>query len=250
MAHSYSKHFFDEMEVTNLSSARAVVPFVTRLLSPRSVADIGCGRGLWLKAFEEAGVMDSDGYDGAYVEESILAFPQERFHVADLEKPISLKKRYDLAVCLEVAEHLPPSAADTLVGTLTSAAPVVLFSAAIPLQGGSHHINEQWPAYWEEKFRARGYVPVDALRRHIWDNKDVSFFYAQNILIYAKESELARYPLLQEERDRGHGQALPLVHPHMYLYYAERWRMVVPLLGKLPPSFLHSIKRLLGRLRR
>ncbi len=246
---SYSKEFFDEMQETNLSSARAIIPHVMRLAAPRSVVDIGCGRGLWLKAFMEAGVADAEGYDGEYVERGTLVIPEKLFHPQDLEKPVEFSKMFDLAVCLEVAEHVPDAAADTLVGSLTRAAPVVLFSAALPLQGGSHHVNEQWPAYWQQKFAARGYVPVDAIRRHVWDDKSVSFFYAQNILLYVKESELARYPELQEEIKTGHGRALPLVHPHMYLYYAERWRSVVPFLGKLPPSFLHGAKKFLSRLR-
>jgi SAM-dependent methyltransferase len=247
---SYSEGFFDEMTDTNLASARATVPHVMRLVAPASVADIGCGEGLWLKAFGEAGVTELLGVDGEWVEKSRLQIPEHSFTVADLEEKISLHKIYDLAVCLEVAEHLPASSADALVETLTAAAPVLLFSAAIPLQGGSHHVNEQWPAYWAQKFAARGYVPVDAVRRHIWDDAHVSFFYAQNILLYVKESELARYPLLQKEIADGHDVALPLVHPFMYLYYAERWRSIVPFLGKFPPGVLHAAKRLLGRLKK
>jgi SAM-dependent methyltransferase len=246
---SYSTEFFDEMVETNLSSARTVVPHVMSLISPKSVADIGCGEGIWLKAFMEAGVTEVFGADGEWVQKERLQFPASNFLVADLKEPISFSRRYDLSVCLEVGEHLPDATADTLVESLTNAAPVVLFSAAIPLQGGSHHINEQWPAYWAQKFAKHGYVPVDAVRRRVWDDKRVSFFYAQNIFIFVKESELSNYPKLQAEIEAGNGQALPLVHPHMYLYYAERWRMVVPFLGKFPPSFLHTIKKLLRRSR-
>ena len=244
---SYSEGFFDEMTQTNLSSARTVIPYVMRLVAPEAVADIGCGEGLWLKAFGEAGAKEIFGVDGEWVEKSRLQIPESSFTVADLEHAISFDKKYDLSVCLEVGEHLPDASAASLVETLTNAAPAVLFSAAIPLQGGSHHVNEQWPAYWAEKFAARGYVPIDALRRHIWDDKRVSFFYAQNILLYVKESEIEKYPLLKKEIEDGHNVALPLVHPFMYLYYAERWRSVVPFLGKLPPSFLHAVKRLLGK---
>lgn len=242
---SYSTEFFDEMVETNLSSARVVVPHVMSLLSPRSVADIGCGEGIWLKAFLEAGVTSVQGVDGEWVQKERLQFPAKDFMAADIKEPVVLDKKFDLAVCLEVAEHIPDSAANTLVKSLVSAAPVLLFSAAIPLQGGSHHVNEQWPAYWAEKFAAEGYVPVDAVRRHVWDDKCVSFFYAQNIFIFAKKDLLSQYPKLQEEIASGHGNALSLVHPFMYLYYAERWRTVVPFLGKFPPSLLHFVKKLL-----
>lgn len=244
---SYSERFFDEMEDKNLASARAVAPLVLGLVPAKSIVDIGCGRGLWLKAFIESGVVEVQGYDGDYVDRAKLTFPKERFKSVDLEEPLSFGRTYDLAVCLEVAEHLPAHKADILVQNLVNAAPVVLFSAAIPGQQGSHHINEQWPDYWAQKFKVHGYVPVDAIRRHVWDSEEVSFFYKQNILIYIKESVLSGYPRLEEEVHMGHNKALSLVHPHMYLYYAERWRMVVPFLAKLPVGLLHAAKRLLAR---
>lgn len=239
MAVSYTQAFFDEMDEPNLVSARIVVPLVVGLAHPKSVVDIGCGRGLWLKALLEQGIEDVAGYDGSYVDQEKLAFPKARFHAADLEKPIALDRSFDLAVCLEVGEHLSDAVSSALVETLTRAAPVVLFSAAIPLQGGSRHINEQWPEYWEKKFAAHGYVPVDALRRHLWGDSRVSFFYQQNVLIYVRTEELARYPSLQEEIRTGHGKALPLIHPFLFTYYSERWRLIMPYLSVLPPSVLH-----------
>ncbi|OGG73575.1 hypothetical protein A3H74_03390 [Candidatus Kaiserbacteria bacterium RIFCSPLOWO2_02_FULL_51_13] len=245
MTTSYSQTFFDEMDEPNFVSARVVAPLVAGLVHPKSVVDIGCGRGLWLKAFLEQGIADVEGYDGDYVEREKLAFPKEHFHAVDLEKPITLERTFDLAVCLEVGEHLSDSISDTLVETLTASAPVVLFSAAIPLQGGSRHINEQWPEYWEKKFTTNGFVPVDALRRHIWGDSRVSFFYQQNILLYVRKDALQGYPKLVEEIHSGHGKALSLAHPQKYLYYAERWRLMVPFLSVLPPNVLHIGKRLL-----
>ncbi len=243
MSASYSERFYGEMQDANLTSARAVAPLVMSLVGPSSIVDVGCGEGLWLKAFAEAGA-EVRGVDGAWVNVDRLAIPKDRFAVCDLEQPFELGSA-DLAMSLEVAEHLPDAVADSFIASLTSIAPVILFSAAIPLQGGSHHVNEQWPEYWEKKFRARGYVPVDAVRRHVWDDERVSFFYAQNILLYVKESELSKYSKLQEEIASGHGKALSLVHPFIFKYYAERWRMVVPFLGKLPVGFLHAVKRFL-----
>lgn len=244
---TYDKRFFDEMQDTNLSSARVIIPLVVNLVHPKSIVDIGCGRGLWLRACEEAGVTDYAGYDGEYVEKDDLVISQDVFSAVNLENPIQFPRKFDLTICLEVAEHLPASAADTLVQTLTQSAPVILFSAAPPFQGGAHHVNEQWPEYWEKKFRALGYIPIDALRRHVWNDTRVSFFYSQNILLYVKESELSKYPGLQKEVVVGYGTALPLIHPHMYLYYATRWRMVVPYLGRLSPRLLHWVKSILSR---
>ena len=71
---------------------------------------------------------------------------------------------------LEVAEHIPPECADIFVESLTwGLAPVIMFSAAVPGQGGTLHLNEQWPAYWASKFAQHGYVLIDCLRPQLWD---------------------------------------------------------------------------------
>jgi hypothetical protein len=62
-------------------------------------------------------------------------------------------RTFDLAICLEVAEHLPPEAAEGFIDSLTRLAPVVLFSAAITFQVGNQHLNGQWPDYWATLFR-------------------------------------------------------------------------------------------------
>lgn len=251
MSKKYDEQFYKEMEVANLSSARKVVPLVLNLLKARSVIDIGCGTGLWLKAFQEQGVRNVYGIDGDWVTKDMLLIPPESFKAANITKSIDLGgRRFDLALCLEVAEHLPAQAADGLIERLTSFAPVVLFSAAIPWQGGSHHMNEQWPDYWSSLFAKRGYVPVDCLRRRIWNDKDVSFFYAQNILLYVNQGKIKRYPLLRRELKAGGDKALPLIHPYLYHYYAERWHLIAPILNKVPPIILRSIKRILRRLRK
>lgn len=247
---SYSKKFYDEMKDTNLVSARAVVPLIVRLVQPKSVIDVGCGTGIWLKAFQENRVADIFGVDGDWVKTDQLVIPASAFACKDLAQPFNLNRQADLAVCLEVGEHLPHKTSGELVKNLVAVAPVVMFSAAIPLQGGSRHINEQWPAYWAELFAKHDYVPSDCVRFKIWHDDTISFFYRQNIIIYVDKNKLASYPLLQKEIANGHDQALPLIQPFMYMYYAERWRLVVPILGKIPPSWLHFFKRMLKKFRR
>lgn len=141
---AYSKRFFEQVHAQVRDSAREIVPLVVDLLNPARVVDVGCGTGTWLATFAEHGAAIL-GLDGEYVDRSLLDIPEDRFVAVDLAQPFQLDGRYDLALCLEVAEHLPADRAASLVDLLTGLAPTVLFSAAIPLQGGVNHVNEQWP---------------------------------------------------------------------------------------------------------
>lgn len=243
----YDRHYYSNQKEGSLASARVIVPIVMELVRPRSVIDIGCGVGTWLKIFSDMGISHITGIDGPWINSEQLCIPKERFHPSNLEC-LELHEKADLAVCLEVGEHLPLSTAPRLIQALTTIAPVVLFSAAIPLQGGTNHINEQWPQFWAELFNARGYLPVDAIRRRIWNNENVEFWYAQNILLYVKKEKLSHYEALAAEIEKGYGQALPLVHPKKYLYVAERYRLLEPWIKLLPGSLLRGGKRLLSSL--
>src|SRR5436309_14636146 len=141
---SYTKEFCKSHTAGSRQSAEAIVPLVFALLKPQSVIDVGCGLGTWLSVFEEFGVKDVFGIDGDHVDRSMLQISNERFTAFDLKKPIQIDRRFDLVVSLEVAEHLPKDCAKTFVHSLTRLGPVILFSAAIPFQGGRAHLNEQW----------------------------------------------------------------------------------------------------------
>jgi SAM-dependent methyltransferase len=193
----------------SLESARVVVPLVVEAVSPRSVVDIGCGIGSWLAAFQEAGVDDALGVDGPWVDPAKLLFPSERFVAADLREPFDPGRRFDLALCLEVAQILPPESAAVLVGSLVALADVVVFGAAIPGQGGTGHHNERWPSYWAEQFAVHGYVASDPFRTRVWTDPDVKWWFAQNLVCFARPEMVARSP----ELERAAGVPLPLVHP-------------------------------------
>ena len=209
---SYGADFFRKEHEMVLQSARQVVPIIMRLLKPRQVIDVGCGTGVWLSVFGEHGVEDFVGIDGAYVDLTTLKIPRERFLSFDLSKPFDLKREFDLVVSLEVAEHLPASSAGGFVESLTKLGPVVLFSAAIPFQGGMNHVNEQWPEYWVKLFAQRGYGVIDCIRRRIWDNEHVAYYYAQNMLIVCRRDVLQNYPALRAEEQSVAGP-LSIVHP-------------------------------------
>jgi SAM-dependent methyltransferase len=213
----YSTTFFHTQQDGSRRSAQTIIPMVQELLSASSVLDVGCGTGGWLAEFQAAGVRDIAGVDGDYVDLDMLQIRREHFLAHDLTQPLSLNRRYDLVVSLEVAEHLPASSADDFVQSLVRHGDVILFSAAVPYQGGRHHVNEQWPDYWAAKFMACGYVPIDAIRRKIWDNDNVQWWYAQNTILYVNREALGKYPLLQGS---GEQTALPLIHPRLYMLLA------------------------------
>ena len=204
----YNQGFYSQHGERSLKSARIVVPLVMKLATIRSVIDIGCGIGGWLRAFEENGVAAVRGLDGNYVNPSALYIAPESFTAVDLKRQvgqISREKRYDLAVCLEVAEHLDAGSGSQLVDTLTDLAPLILFSAAVPGQGGVGHVNERWPGYWREQFRRRNFEMFDPITPLIREDHRVEWWYRQNIVMFADSSTVPAFPGLGHalEEDKG-----------------------------------------------
>jgi SAM-dependent methyltransferase len=220
----YTRAYYRSLREGARQSAQVLVPMILRYVPAKSVIDVGCGQGTWLRVFQENGMEDIWGVDGDHVERDELEIPAERFQAADLTHPITLKRRFDLVISLEVAEHLAVECADEFVESLTRLSPAVLFSAAAPYQGGTCHVNEQWPSYWAARFRERGYEPVDCLRRRVWQDERVQWWYAQNILFYIDRDYLEQNPLLNGEYKFGGGTALSLVHPKRFLEWVE-WGM-------------------------
>jgi Methyltransferase domain len=177
----YTREFFADIDDGAYRSASVVLALVLKTAPIQSIVDFGCGTGAWLRCAAAHGIRDLHGLDGDWVP---FEYRIEQFTEADLTKPITLSRRYDFAMCLEVAEHLPASAADTLVASLTRASHLVLFSAAVPNQGGTNHINEQWQDYWVALFADRGFGCSDTIRHQIWGHPDVEWWYQQNILLF------------------------------------------------------------------
>jgi SAM-dependent methyltransferase len=198
------------------------LPLVLKCLTVESAVDVGCGDGTWLAVLQKLGVEDVLGIDGEYVSENLLQFPRHRFYSFDLTKQLALDRKFDLAISLEVAEHLPAESAAEFVGSLSRLAPAVLFSAAIPLQGGNHHVNEQWPDKWAELFGQHNYLPVDLIRKRVWQNNDVEWWYAQNMLLFAHSDFIRNNPALRNEFEQTNLSQLCLVHPRKYLEVAAQ----------------------------
>ena len=202
-------------EARNRDSARTILGIVFRHASPRSVLDVGCGLGTWLSVAQGLGVSDVVGVEGQWLDVSRLRVEPELVTACDLEQGFSLGRRFDLAVCLEVAEHLSEPAGERLVASLCNHGDLVLFSAAIPYQGGHHHINEQFPSYWQSRFATHGFRPIDLVRPHVWDDPGVLWWLRQNTLLFAHERAVAANDSLR--REAAIPRPLSLVHPDVYL---------------------------------
>ncbi|MFD2093546.1 methyltransferase domain-containing protein [Blastococcus deserti] len=217
----YDENFFDDLRATAHRSAEVVVPLVLDLIAPRSVVDVGCGLGTWLSVFHDLGVEDVCGIDGDYVDRRALDINADHFVAGDLSSDLVMARTFDLAVSLEVAEHLPSSRAPGLVRDLTRLAPVVLFSAAAPHQGGTGHVNGQWPEYWAALFDRHAYRAVDCIRPQLWSDERVSWWYAQNTILYVREDHLPQLPRLGSVSRWPGRVPLRMVHPGLYLQWVD-----------------------------
>ena len=221
-ATAYSGVFFDQLSAGSLATARITLKELTSVVPIRSVVDIGCGIGPWLRAALELGVERAIGVDGNHVDHGRLMIEPKLFRQCDLgvgglAQTLS-GERFDLAMCLEVAEHLSADRADSFVAELCSLSNLVLFSAAIPGQGGINHVNEQWPDYWAALFQEHGCACFDVMRPRLWYRYECDWWYIQNTLVFARRNTVAF-----EDASRFGAPVLDrpmrLVHPRMLAHY-------------------------------
>jgi SAM-dependent methyltransferase len=232
----YTPSFYEAQRDGSRSSARVMLKHVFDLLGhpPTSVVDVGCGVGTWLRAALDLGATHVRGFDGDWVQAAELEIPAGCFTSCDLTAMVTdglprqdgSLTRYDLVLSLEVAEHLPPPAGPNLVATLCGLGDMVVFSAAIPHQGGVNHINETWPGYWSALFREHGFECFDALRSAFWARSDVEWWYAQNALIFARDQTRLRDQLVPVP------EPMPYVHPRKYLLQVAQTRELAAALAE------------------
>ena len=207
--HVYNTDFYTYIDDGSRASARTVAPLLMGEMTIDSLLDVGAGHGAWAAEWMAAGVADVLAIDGDYVRTDQLVIPADRFQAHDLTTPLDLGRRFDLVQSLEVAEHLPQSKAAGFVETLTRHGDVVLFSAAVPHQGGEHHVNEQPPEYWRQHFAAQNYAAFDWLRPKLADQKQVKGWYRFNSVLYANEAGQARLSDAARAARVPDGQPLP-----------------------------------------
>jgi SAM-dependent methyltransferase len=235
---TFTPDVYEQIREGAMRSARVIVPLVYELFEPRTVVDVGCGEGWFarefancgctVKAYDESVTGDrvewTDSFDGPPGRGGNVTFRHADL-LGDVRGDV-WGDYSDLAVCLEVAEHLPAIAADPFIATLCALAPVVLFSAAIPGQGGHGHLNEQPPAYWVERFERHGFEVSGELRWHFWGAADVEPWYQQNLLVAVNRDRVMNDIARNHGYDELFGPSafsdpIHVVHPTTFEYWVE-----------------------------
>jgi SAM-dependent methyltransferase len=207
----FTKAVRDSIRAGAQSSAGVIVGLLDELFMPLKVVDVGCGEGWFAAQFAGQGshVLGIDHPDTDH-----LALTPDQFKAWDLEHPLPLlADTFDLCLSLEVAEHLTPERAPGFVADLCALAPLVVFSAAIPGQGGTGHLNEQWPDYWSRLFLDNGFACSGYLRWRLWENAGVENWYRQNLLVAAPVGQRMGVEFSTDAPPRS------LVHPVLWEHY-------------------------------
>jgi SAM-dependent methyltransferase len=249
-SHTHTNPYDDmwyQNQVSNAyRSAKIYVEHLQKIIQPKRVVDVGCGRGAWLKAFGESSATTLVGIDGTWNSQEKMVDPKVLFYGVDLNRPISIdQERFDLGICLEVAEHLKPESAETFIRSLTGLSNVLVFGAAYSGQGGTDHFNEQPHSYWAEIFNALGYLAYDYFRPALWGELEVRFWYQQNTFLYVRQgsseelklSKLGLQPI-------PNAKWMNCIHPVMYEHTRHLSEMSVAKRYMFIPIQSHIPKRL------
>lgn len=155
----YGPDFFREWGPANkdyIRSAELVAAAIQEVFRPSSVADLGCGCGIYSHLFGLKGcrTLSIDG---------VLPPPGSAFPVEIITRDLTLPLEnswgnFDLALCLEVAEHIPEEFSGIFLQNLTGFSDRLVMSAAPPGQDGHHHVNERPRRYWAEKLAELGFA--------------------------------------------------------------------------------------------
>jgi len=247
----YNNNFFSKQSAGSKSSAEVIVPILMTMFKPNSVVDVGCGIGTWLKEFENCGVNTIAGVD-SHVEEDMLLISKDKFIRCDFNN-VNGKDcnpgagKWDLAISLETAEHVNPERSECFVRLLASLSNIVVFSAAIPYQGGRHHVNEKWQEEWRYLFQKVGYKAYDILRQDLLWNYNVEWWYSQNIIVYANDKANLQYDKAKYSLNLVHPKKYMSMATNSYVTFSQWVEMTKALLAQVTLTTEQKRKRIYGK---
>lgn len=140
----YNDDFYKNRNRDTYYAAETILNLVLKrlLITPKSIVDIGCGVGTWLQVANiKYNINTVVGVDGDYVPRRYLQIKENEFVTCNLEnysvdKVMKENRKFDIAISLEVAEHISEENAFNFINKLCKLSDVVVFSAAVPKQGG------------------------------------------------------------------------------------------------------------------
>jgi SAM-dependent methyltransferase len=241
MDNFYSTPFYEWHRLGSRTSAEVVLPIIFELIKPNSVVDVGCGTGTWLAVAKALGGRALVGYEGNWIKKATWAEPGLDIRIGDLEKPLQMDRKFDLAICMEVAEHLSHARSASLIADLCALSDCILFSAAIPGQGGANHINEQWQSYWAALFDQNCFAMLDIIRPAIWNNSSVEWWYRQNTFLYVERSRLKELNNLPAPQS-----IVDIAHPELVAAQSKE-RSIRMIISELRRAMTKTIKARLFR---
>lgn len=244
----YNKNFYKNQTDQSYKTAKITLDYLSEIFVPSSVVDIGCGKGTWLKAFGEQCNCATYGVEGSWLAEKDLLHRPTKFWNRDLNRHLNLNMnhRSDLAISLEVAEHLNPSSSQLFIKQLTDLSDVILFSAAQPGQGGIYHTNERLPSFWLKLFNDSAYDCFDIMRPYLSNFPEIPSWYRQNMFLYVKRNTCVYDDLiLRGFKPISTGLFVDMVSTQFYLHRISLGGFLKYHLLRVLPSkvvaFLHGL---------
>lgn len=185
----YDKAYYKRHEKGSYQSALILLNYLKDFLKINSIIDFGCGMGTWGKAAKDIGITNYIGVDQHYYNDKYMVIEKNSYIQHDLRNKFFVQRSFDLAISVEVAEHIDSVYENTFIENICNSSDIILFSAALPEQGGTGHINERPCSYWNSKFDALGYVLIDCIRPFFWNNKNIEIWYRNNCTLYIKKEK-------------------------------------------------------------
>lgn len=190
VSETYSSEFF-KMHEPWLAEYESIANLLVSKLDFATAIDLGCGNGYIIARFAELG-KEVAGVEGStHAINFMPASVKSLVRIGDLTVPFTFGY-FDLVVCLEVAEHIEPSGADTLLDNVCGhARQFVFFSAAEPGQCGYDHVNERSHEYWIDGFRKRSFrllkEPTHEIRDALAHTLRSTWWFARNVLLLSRD---------------------------------------------------------------